>query len=158
MCVRKSLNWGRDIPQNITLQLKVSYSGFSRNKFGNKKESYRKLYWKCYSLWIRNVGPRKKWREGHKFIWNMVLENNVKNKMDRWNNEWWSLSKGQRRKVTFKNLKNRRHSWIGHIIRHNEFVVNILEGAISGKKNCVKTSIYLLSYSMEQSHSWEANQ
>ena len=24
--------------------------------------------------------------------------------------------------------------WIGHIIRHNEFVVNILEGAISGKK------------------------
>ena len=31
-------------------------------------------------------------------------------------------------------LNNRRHSWIGHIIKHNEFVVNILEGAISGKK------------------------
>jgi len=31
-------------------------------------------------------------------------------------------------------LKNRRHSRIGHTIRHNEFVVNILEGAISGKK------------------------
>jgi len=30
-------------------------------------------------------------------------------------------------------LKNRRHSWIGHTIRHNEFVVNILEGAIFGK-------------------------
>jgi hypothetical protein len=28
----------------------------------------------------------------------------------------------------------RRHSWIGHTIRHNEFVVNILEGAISGEK------------------------
>jgi hypothetical protein len=26
------------------------------------------------------------------------------------------------------------HSWIGHIIRHKEFVVNILEGAISRKK------------------------
>jgi hypothetical protein len=26
------------------------------------------------------------------------------------------------------------YSWIGHIIRHNEFVVNILEGAISVKK------------------------
>jgi hypothetical protein len=25
-------------------------------------------------------------------------------------------------------------SWIGHIIRHSEFVVNILEGAIPGKK------------------------
>jgi hypothetical protein len=31
-------------------------------------------------------------------------------------------------------LKNRRHSWIGHINRYNEFAVNILEGAITGKK------------------------
>jgi len=31
-------------------------------------------------------------------------------------------------------LKNRRHSWIGHTVRHNDFVVNILEGAIFGKK------------------------
>ena len=33
-----------------------------------------------------------------------------------------------------KILNNRCHSWIGHIIRHNEFVVSILEGAISSKK------------------------
>jgi hypothetical protein len=31
-------------------------------------------------------------------------------------------------------LKSRSHSWIGHIIRCNEFVVNVLEGVISGKK------------------------
>ena len=37
-------------------------------------------------------------------------------------------------------LKNRRHSWIGHIIRHNELVVNVLEGAMSGKKGRRKTS------------------
>ena len=30
-------------------------------------------------------------------------------------------------------LKNRRHSWIGRTVRRNEFVVNILEGAIFGK-------------------------
>jgi hypothetical protein len=30
--------------------------------------------------------------------------------------------------------KGRRRSWIGHKIRHKEFVVNILEGAISGNK------------------------
>jgi hypothetical protein len=40
--------------------------------------------------------------------------------------------KGQKKKRYFK--KNRRHSWIGHAIRRNEFVVNILEGAISGKQ------------------------
>jgi hypothetical protein len=31
-------------------------------------------------------------------------------------------------------LKNRRHSWIGCTVRHNEIVVNILEGAICGKR------------------------
>ena len=31
-----------------------------------------------------------------------------------------------------KILKNRRHSWRGHIIKHNEFVLSILEGAIPG--------------------------
>jgi hypothetical protein len=37
-------------------------------------------------------------------------------------------------RLRLKILNSRYHSWIGHIIRHNEFVVNILEGAISGKK------------------------
>jgi porphobilinogen deaminase len=36
-------------------------------------------------------------------------------------------------RLLIKTLNNRCHSLIGHIIRHNEFVVNILEGAISGK-------------------------
>ena len=36
--------------------------------------------------------------------------------------------------LLLKILKNRHHSWIGHIIRYNELVVNILGGAISGKK------------------------
>jgi len=36
--------------------------------------------------------------------------------------------------LLLKILKNRRHSWMGHTIRHYEFVVNIFEGAISGKK------------------------
>ena len=44
------------------------------------------------------------------------------------------FQKVKKEKLLFKILKNRRHSWIGHTIRHNEFVVNILEGAISGKK------------------------
>jgi hypothetical protein len=31
-------------------------------------------------------------------------------------------------------FKNRRHLWIRRTVSHNEFVGNILEGAISGKK------------------------
>ena len=37
-------------------------------------------------------------------------------------------------RLLLKMLNNRRYSWIGHIIRNNEFVVNIMERAISGKK------------------------
>jgi hypothetical protein len=36
--------------------------------------------------------------------------------------------------ILLLNIKKRRQSRIGHKIRHNEFVVNILEGAISGEK------------------------
>jgi hypothetical protein len=46
------------------------------------------------------------------------------------------ISKRAKEEILLLNfLKNRRHSWIWHIIRHNEFVVNILEGEISGKKS-----------------------
>jgi len=42
--------------------------------------------------------------------------------------------RGQKKKdYFFKILKNRHHLWIGHTVRNNEFVVNILEGTISGK-------------------------
>jgi len=44
------------------------------------------------------------------------------------------FQRSKEERLLLKTLKNRRHSWIGHTIRHNEFVVNILEGAISGKK------------------------
>jgi len=47
-------------------------------------------------------------------------------------------------RLLLKILKNRRHSWIGHIIRHNNFVVNILEGAISGKKAVVRPRLQYL--------------
>ena len=45
-----------------------------------------------------------------------------------------AFQRTEEERLLLKFLRNRRHSWIGHTIRHNEFVVNILEGAISGKK------------------------
>ena len=48
------------------------------------------------------------------------------------NNEVFQKVKEER--LLLKILKNRRLSWIGHTIRRNEFVVNILKGTISGKK------------------------
>jgi len=48
------------------------------------------------------------------------------------NDEVFQRAKEER--LLLKILKNRHHSWIGHTVRHNEFVVNILEGAISGKR------------------------
>ena len=47
------------------------------------------------------------------------------------NDEVFKRAKEER--LLLKIFKNRRHSCIGHTIRHNEYVINILEGAISGK-------------------------
>jgi len=64
----------------------------------------------------------------------MVLENYVKIKWtDRVTNEE-VFQRAKEERLLLKIFKNRRHSWIGHTIRHIEFVVNVLEGALSGKK------------------------
>jgi hypothetical protein len=51
------------------------------------------------------------------------------------NGEVFQRAKEER--LLFTILKNRRHSWIGHTIGHNEFVVNILERAMPGGKKAV---------------------
>jgi len=48
------------------------------------------------------------------------------------NDEVFQRAKEER--LLLKNVENRCHSWIEQTSRHNEFVVNILEEAISGKK------------------------
>jgi len=63
------------------------------------------------------------------------------------------LFKGRKKRDYFKKFyKNRRHSWIGHIVRHNEFAVNILEGAILGEKCRRKTWTAVIEAS-HQKHS-----
>jgi len=52
----------------------------------------------------------------------------------RWNNINQGIGEKGVNFEILKILKNTRNSWTGHTIRHNEFVVNILEGAIFGKK------------------------
>jgi porphobilinogen deaminase len=54
------------------------------------------------------------------------------------NDEVFQRAKEER--LLLKILKNRCHLWIGHIqvIRHNEFVVNILERVMFGKKAVVR--------------------
>jgi hypothetical protein len=63
----------------------------------------------------------------------MVLEKNVTNKMDRISSDE-GFQRAKEERLLLKILKNGLHSWIGHIIRHKEFVVNIREGAIPKKK------------------------
>jgi hypothetical protein len=58
-------------------------------------------------------------------------------KVTSFESDLYSFEVSQRAKLEIlllKIFKNTRHLWVGHIIRHNEFVVNIFEGAISGKK------------------------
>jgi hypothetical protein len=66
------------------------------------------------------------------------------------NEEVFQRAKEER--LLLKVLQNRRHSWIGHTIRHKEFVANILEGATSGKKGRGKASTAVLK-ECRQKHS-----
>jgi hypothetical protein len=62
------------------------------------------------------------WRRKLKIKWTDIITND----------EVFQRAKEER--LLLKFFLKSRHSWRGHKIRHNEFVVNILEGAISGKK------------------------
>jgi len=53
------------------------------------------------------------------------------------NDEVFQRAKEER--LLLKILKNVCHSWIWHTIGHNEFLVNILGGAIFGKKALGRT-------------------
>ena len=44
------------------------------------------------------------------------------------------FQRAKEERLLLKILKKKLHSWIGHTIRHNELVVNVLEGAIFGEK------------------------
>jgi hypothetical protein len=56
--------------------------------------------------------------------------------------------------LLLKMLNNRQcHSWIGHIIRHSEFVMNILEGAISGKKAMGRSRLQYFKASRQEQRS-----
>ena len=63
------------------------------------------------------------------WCWRRMLKINWADRIT--NDEFFQRAKEER--LLLKILKDRRHSWIGHSIRHNEFAVNILEGAIHGK-------------------------
>jgi hypothetical protein len=56
-------------------------------------------------------------------------------------------------RLLLKILKNRCHSWIGHTIRHNEFVVNILEKGKYPEKGRGKTSSTILKASRQKHRS-----
>jgi hypothetical protein len=63
------------------------------------------------------------------------------------------FQRAEEERLLLKILKNRHHPWIGHTLRHNDFVVNILEGEISGKKGHGKTSTKVLKASRQKHRS-----
>jgi len=90
---------------------------------------------------IINVFETWCWRRMLKIKWTDRLTND----------EVFQRAKEDR--LLLKIVKNRRHSWIEHTIRYNEFVVNILEGAIFGKKGRGKISTTILKASRQKQRS-----
>jgi len=74
---------------------------------------------------IINVFETWSWRRMLKINWTDRITND----------EVFQRAKEER--LLLQILQNRRHSWIGHTVRHSEFVVNIFEGAILRGKRTV---------------------
>ena len=72
---------------------------------------------------------------------------------DRIRNDVFQRMKEER--LLLKIVKNRRHSWVEHTIRHKEFAAGILEGAIFGKKGRGKASTIKLKASCQKHRSWQ---
>jgi hypothetical protein len=60
------------------------------------------------------------------------------------------FQKAKEGRLIFKIFQNRRLSWIGHTVRHNEFVVKIFQGAISVETSSGKTLTAVLTASCEK--------
>ena len=54
------------------------------------------------------------------------------------------FQKAKEERLLLKILKIISHSWIGHTIRHNKFVANILDGAISRKNTMGRPQLQYL--------------
>ena len=67
--------------------------------------------------------------------------------------EVFFFQRAKEERFLLKVLRNRLHSWIVHKIMHNEFVVNILEGAISGKKKGRGKTATMILKGSRQKHS-----
>jgi hypothetical protein len=63
------------------------------------------------------------------------------------------LQRAKEERLLVKITQNRRHSRIGHKLRHNEFVVNSLDGAIFGEKGSGKTWTAVLKASGQKQSS-----
>ena len=87
-----------------------------------------------WSLWFRNMERRKNEERVvnafETWSWRGILEIKWTDRIT--NGE--VLQRAKEERLLLNILQNGRHSRIGHTVRHNEFVVNILEGTIPGKK------------------------
>ena len=88
----------------------------------------------CCSLWIRNIDPKYNEERVINAFETRCWKRMLKIKWTDWILDDELFQREKEELLLLKILKNRRHWWIGDIIRHNEIVVNIVEGAISGKK------------------------
>jgi hypothetical protein len=74
-------------------------------------------------IWILGKNEERVVNASETWSWRRMLD--IKRTDRITNDEVFQRAKEER--LLLKFLKNRRHSWMGHTVRHNEFVVNSIE-------------------------------
>ena len=64
----------------------------------------------------------------------MTIQENVKNIMERTQNQWTSLTKDEKQKIIIKYYQKRKCQYFGHIIRGDGVQRLLMEGRINGRR------------------------
>ena len=63
----------------------------------------------------------------------MLLEEDGEDQLDRWCENWRSVTEGQGERSIIQTVKRKRAVWIGHSLRRNCLLKHVIEGKIEGR-------------------------
>ncbi|VVC30844.1 Hypothetical protein CINCED_3A005768 [Cinara cedri] len=89
----------------------------------------------CAIIWKRNLDFECSRHKKNKSIRDVDLAQNDEDKLDENENEQGSFKLVQKPRQIIKIVETRKIKFSGHVMSHNTFIINIMEGKINGKRD-----------------------
>ena len=84
-------------------------------------------------LWCFNLDTSKSRSETPGKFWNVLLEKDGENLLDRSCGKRWSVTQGRDERKSLHTRKGRKANWIGHMLRKNRLLKHATKGRLEGR-------------------------